>query len=170
MQATDLAKLELPDRFGQPDGTTAIPEEGGRHKHHPPAPSRLLKMLPRQPGFPALESKNMQTQALHLIDIDISKPFQDHDEKDMQTVELQVSILEQQQQQHLDRIHSACIPTFPKTLHINQTLQALADVTDRLNTFGNLPNSSAINLINLRIEACYSRRIETFLSTPNPQT
>ena len=108
MQATDLAKLELPNRFGQPDGTTAIPEEGGRHKHHPPAPSRLLKMLPRQPGFPALESKNMQTQALHLIDIEISKPFQDHDERDMQTV---LSFLEQQQEQqqqlHLDRVHSA---------------------------------------------------------------
>jgi hypothetical protein len=117
----------------------------------------------------------MQTQALNLIDTEISKPFKAHDERDMQTV---LSFLEQQQEQqqqlHLDRVHSAYYPTFP-ILHLNQALQALAAVADRLNTFDDLPSYPALNLIIPQIKLSYSRvissyerRIKTFLDTPIP--
>ena len=91
--------MNLPDRFGQLDGgivpmeyhknpplnpifflgNTATPEEEGRHAHHPPTLSRLLKidadfhkikekfLKDRQSGFPAPEFKTIQDQALQLI-------------------------------------------------------------------------------------------------------
>jgi hypothetical protein len=68
---------------------------------------------------------------------------------------------EQQQQLHLDRVHSA--------------YQALAAVADRLNTFDDLPSSPALHPIIPQIQLNYSkvinsyeRKIKTFLDTPVP--
>ena len=64
----------------------------------------------------------MKTQVLNLMDTEISKPLQDHDDRDMPiTLSLLEQHQEQQQQLHIDRVHRA--------------YQALAAVADRLNSF-----------------------------------
>ena len=187
--------MKLPDRFGQPEGgivpmehhktpplnpivflgNTATPEEKGRHAHHPPAFSRLLKidadfhrtkeMFLRQSGFPALEFKTIQTQALQLITQaqHTTQTSQEQNAKEMKNFELQVSILEQK----LDKLHSACIPIHPPAGHQDQILQALADITNRLNTFSDLSNSAAINLIQDRLTTSLGK-IDVFMSKPSP--